>query len=278
MALVSGVCAMTCLGGEAGPAGLHKRSPVASEIRNARVSHVVGMKVENRDGERLGKINNLVMDMRSGEVTYAIVSSGGFLGVRPQVRAVPAKALSMATAKKGVVALDVSLRRWKRAPVWKDRDLNALKEIDTFYAEPIHAVKSDEGTGFPRGTAVASATGTESGQPEKPAGPRADLHLTSDVVGRDVINRQHQTIGETFELLVDFSGRKPTLAILSVNRLLKQPQSFVVPVRMLSRTSGDQFMIDATRSWFEQAETFDLKAWEAVGASGAGHVYRYVTR
>ena len=56
-------------------------------------SHIVGMRVENPQGENLGKIDSLVMDLKSGKIRYAAVSFGGFLGMGDKLFAVPWTAL-----------------------------------------------------------------------------------------------------------------------------------------------------------------------------------------
>jgi sporulation protein YlmC with PRC-barrel domain len=42
---------------------------------------VEGTTVYNRQGERLGRISNFMVDKRSGQVRYAVLSFGGFLGI-----------------------------------------------------------------------------------------------------------------------------------------------------------------------------------------------------
>ena len=42
---------------------------------------VEGTAVYNRQGERLGEVYNFMVDKRSGQVAYAVLSFGGFLGM-----------------------------------------------------------------------------------------------------------------------------------------------------------------------------------------------------
>ena len=56
---------------------------------------VEGTAVYNRQGERLGSVYNFMVDKMSGQVAYAVISFGGFLGIgdsygppgRPSARA-----------------------------------------------------------------------------------------------------------------------------------------------------------------------------------------------
>ena len=55
-------------------------------------SSIMGCKVKNLDGEDLGKIEELMIDIDYGTVAYAVLSFGGFLGVGDKLFAVPWKA------------------------------------------------------------------------------------------------------------------------------------------------------------------------------------------
>lgn len=54
-----------------------------------RASELIGMNIQNSQGESLGEINDLVMDANTGKIRYAAVSYGGFLGVGDKMFAVP---------------------------------------------------------------------------------------------------------------------------------------------------------------------------------------------
>lgn len=67
-------------------------SPVPGTKGNAdswRASQVMGVDVKNAGDETIGKVEDLVLDMKGGEILAVIVSSGGFLGVDDTLSAVP---------------------------------------------------------------------------------------------------------------------------------------------------------------------------------------------
>src|SRR2546422_6774899 len=137
-ALLPTMMVMFCLAACA-QAQSHAAAKVSSEIQRARLSHLRGMTVENRDGEKLGVLKDLIVDMPAGDIKYALVSAGGVLGVRSTRKIVPVQALSDATAKAGILALDVSTRRWKKAPQFRRSELRNFMEperaaqISNFY-------------------------------------------------------------------------------------------------------------------------------------------------
>lgn len=58
-----------------------------------RLSKVIGSDVKNRDAENLGEVEDVIVDVHSGTLAYAIVSTGGMLDLRGKQVAVPWDAL-----------------------------------------------------------------------------------------------------------------------------------------------------------------------------------------
>ena len=56
-------------------------------------STLTGDRVRNSAGEDLGKVEQIMIDIPSGRVAYAVVSFGGFLGIGDKLFAVPWNAL-----------------------------------------------------------------------------------------------------------------------------------------------------------------------------------------
>lgn len=76
---------------------------------------LIGNEVYNWAAEQLGEIKELMLDMRSGRVSYAVLSYGGFLGLGEKLFAVPWEALTLDTGNKRFV-LDVERDRLEGAP------------------------------------------------------------------------------------------------------------------------------------------------------------------
>lgn len=76
---------------------------------------LIGDDVYNRQDENLGDIKEIMLDMNSGRVKYAVLSFGGFLGIADKLFAVPWNALTLDTVNKRFV-LDVPKNRLKSAP------------------------------------------------------------------------------------------------------------------------------------------------------------------
>lgn len=76
---------------------------------------VEGTSVYNRAGDRLGSIDTVMIGKRSGQVAYAVMSFGGFLGIGENHYPLPWEMLTYDTDKDGYV-VDLTKDRLKDAP------------------------------------------------------------------------------------------------------------------------------------------------------------------
>ena len=76
---------------------------------------VEGTPVYNRQGEHLGSVYNFMVDKVSGQVAYAVMSFGGFLGLGESYHPLPWKALTYDTGLGGYV-VDIDRDRLAEAP------------------------------------------------------------------------------------------------------------------------------------------------------------------
>ena len=76
---------------------------------------VIGDGVVNRAGEKLGKIEEIMLDLENGRVAYAVLSFGGFLGMGEKLFAIPFEALKL-DASREHFTLDVDKDKLKNAP------------------------------------------------------------------------------------------------------------------------------------------------------------------
>ena len=97
---------------------------------------LIGGDVYNKKGEDLGDIKEIMLDMRTGRVAYAVLSFGTFLGMGGKLFAVPWAALMLDTENKRF-SLDVDKDRLASAPGFdKDKWPNMA---DATWAKGIHA-------------------------------------------------------------------------------------------------------------------------------------------
>jgi sporulation protein YlmC with PRC-barrel domain len=101
-------------------------------------STLEGDKVVNRQGEDLGEIDEIMLDVPRGKIAYAVMSAGGLMGIGEKLFAIPWSALTLDTDNKCFV-LDVEKQRLKDAPGFdKDHwpsmaDQQFSTQVHTFY-------------------------------------------------------------------------------------------------------------------------------------------------
>jgi sporulation protein YlmC with PRC-barrel domain len=84
-----------------------------------KASKLIGMTVKNRQDEKLGTVDNMAVDLAAGRIVHVIISSGGFLGIRDALSAVPPAAFNYDQAQQ-VLLLDMTKEALSQAPHFKN--------------------------------------------------------------------------------------------------------------------------------------------------------------
>ncbi|HEV2694462.1 MAG TPA: PRC-barrel domain-containing protein [Verrucomicrobiae bacterium] len=106
-----------------------------------KTGDLIGSKAVNGDGQNLGKVNDLLLDLQAGRVVQVIVSSGGVLGMGGSLMAVP-PGIVHADATNRVVRIDADKNRFEAGPkfvateyIEQSNQSNAVVEAYTYYNE-----------------------------------------------------------------------------------------------------------------------------------------------
>lgn len=234
--------------------------------------------VESKNGDKIGSISDLIIDTQSGRVAYVIIASRGFVGIGKKQKAVPPSAVSMATSKRNVVALNTTLNLWNRAPAFNKKQLAGLSEpaqsqkFNQYYQQ-----QNTAATGQSTSTATLPPTGRT----------EAQMQLASDLIGKKVTNAQNQNVGKVSDVLVDISEpeTRPAFAILKPGSLVtgtitESPGMLLaVPERLLRLTSDkDKLMLNINNEQFKRPEELTPDKWTEAGTGkGAAAIYTYRT-
>jgi sporulation protein YlmC with PRC-barrel domain len=107
-------------------------STITSDVISSE--KVEGTKVYNTAGEKLGSVDELMIDKVSGQVRYAVLEFGGFLGMGTDRYPVPWNMLKYDTPKEGyVVPLDKT--KLEKAPRYAETD---VPEYTTDYGKRVY--------------------------------------------------------------------------------------------------------------------------------------------
>jgi len=103
--------------------------------RTLSASTLIGDKIVNPAGQDLGKLEELMIDIVSGRVAYAVLSFGGILGLGDKLLAIPWSSLVVDEANRRIV-LDVAKETLEKAPGFDKQhwpDLGDLEYADRIY-------------------------------------------------------------------------------------------------------------------------------------------------
>jgi sporulation protein YlmC with PRC-barrel domain len=127
------------------PLGIYKKNRTSASSGDSGpgpklmgANTLTGDDVYNHTGESLGEIKEIMLDTRTGQVAYAVLSFGGVMGMGSKLFAVPWQLLTLDTANKCFL-LDIPKERLESAPGfdkddWPDMSSPAWSsQIDSFY-------------------------------------------------------------------------------------------------------------------------------------------------
>src|SRR5690348_4501619 len=94
---------------------IRKTDPDKKYRRVMSGSSLTGDRVKNPEGEDLGKVDEIMIDVPTGRVAYAVVSFGGVLGMGTKLFAIPWTSFTLDEDNKCFL-LNVPKDRLKAAP------------------------------------------------------------------------------------------------------------------------------------------------------------------
>jgi sporulation protein YlmC with PRC-barrel domain len=238
-----------------------------------KASQLMGLKVEDTDGQKVGTVRNLVLDTGKGQLRYVVVASGGLLGVRATLKVAPGQFMSAATTKRDTLSVNATTACWNRAFTFKPAALASLAEperaeqIASFFAQPdIRLADTTQHS--------LAATGNKTGRATN--SPPTTLKFATDLIGMRVVNGKQEKIGEVLDLLVAFGQPHPAFAVISTGRLFHRGDQYAVPLSALRPDAkGKTLVMDADISTLPQAPLFNQRTWQAAENGGGPRIYRY---
>jgi len=104
---------------------------------------VNGTNVYNMDGDKLGTVDDIMIDKISGKAIYAVMSFGGFLGIGEKQHPLPWSSLTYDQDKEGFV-VNLDKRKLEQAPTLDPDDEDFVwtpdygRSIDKYYGAPTY--------------------------------------------------------------------------------------------------------------------------------------------
>jgi len=278
----------------------HMARPQAGQLNDAaKASDVIGMTVKNYQEEKLGKVEDLAVDVESGRIVQVILSTGGLLGIGDTLTAVPPGALHHDVAQK-VLHLDANQEKLKNAPKFETSkwaeccDSNHLSAVYRHYGEEpafrfIHkadAISDDQrDRGIaPNTVSTRPADGTWSqdriasqSQCMIPVSRLSHVQKASKLMGTSVKNLQDEKLGQVENLLVDLPSGRIVAVVVSTGGFLGlgDELSAVPPTALRFTPDRSTLQLDASKEMLSNAPHFKSNQWPDFGQpSYADGVYR----
>lgn len=99
-------------------------------------SKVIGTNVKDPRGEKIGEVEDVVLEKQSNSILFAVVSFGGFLGMAEKYHPIPWSALTYDDEEKAYV-VQYTKEQLQAAPAGSIEELtvdNGLRVRDSTYA------------------------------------------------------------------------------------------------------------------------------------------------
>jgi sporulation protein YlmC with PRC-barrel domain len=182
--------------GKAGESTAQESQATAQALRLAKVTNLMGMDLQNEQGEGIGEIETLMIDLTSGRIAYAILEVGGWLDIGDKHLAAPWHALSMQPGAQ-VMTLTVDKAKLEKAPRvgrsgWpKAVDRVWLTDIYGYYGYPP----------YPEFQVVNVN--------------KVDVMRADHITGISVGNQQGEHLGEIQDLLIDVKEGRVAAAVVA---------------------------------------------------------------
>lgn len=198
------------------------------------------VRIQNYQGEPLGRIKGVGIDLINGRIIEVFVVSGDFMGIGGKVVSVPPLAL-IADPAGAIYYLDASTGAFKAAPAV---DLSVLPDAhrtdlvaeayERFGQEP-YFLK----TGEPFDKSAA-----------RPKVPLGIVQRANKIMRMPVENLQHETLGTVGSMSLDISkGRILNVGVVSPGFI--KTQSLVPPTALSFNPAHDTLVLDQSQTEFD---------------------------
>jgi len=235
-----------------------------------RTGDIVGLAVQNKQGEKLGKIDDLVIDLKSGDIRYAAIAYGGVAGVGAKLFAVPMQKLTFVMGEPN----NRSSRHFE-FDVPKD-ELEKSTGFDNSHwpnvadskwgavSETKHAT-TQETNG--KGGTVAYET----------------VFRASKIKGMDVRNDHDENLGSVDELVIDVpKGHVKYIALSFGSWFTGGNKLFAVPLGEFTLTHANDktfLVVHHSKEALKEAPGFDKNHWpDTANANWAKEIDAYYER
>jgi sporulation protein YlmC with PRC-barrel domain len=270
------------------PAERRDEAPAMGQVQ--RATEILGLKARSAQDENLGHLTDLVLDRELDEVVFAVLTSGGFLGVGDKLIAVPPKALAFFGDGGDHLVIHLSKERLAQGPGFDRQSWPAM--TDQKFAEDVHQYYGEHAYVPPsrHGIAIREPAGAPSREtpPENRPQPRSatdlrrddpNLNRVSDLLGTPVRNPKDQPLGEIKDVVVDLQAGRVVYLVLGTGGFLGLGEKyFALPPTVLAPSDKEAkvLILNVDKERLARAPGFDKNKWpDMANDEWREEVYQY---
>jgi len=228
---------------------------VADDQAQVKVAHVfrtgdiIGQAVHNKAGEKVGKIDDLVVDMKSGDIRYAALSFGGIAGIGSKLFAVPWQAMTFEVGEPNKAdsrqfVFNVTKDELERSPGF---DSSHWPNV----GDPKWSASIDAHYKIER--RISSGVTYET------------VFRASKIKGMDVRNDANENLGSVDELVVDVAkGHVRYVALSFGSWFTGGNKLFAIPLSSMTLNHANDktfFIVHVSQDALKNAPGFDKNKW-----------------
>lgn len=229
-----------------------------------RANKLIGKEVLSSDNQKVGKLENMIVDLDSGRILYAVIGSGGVLGAGEKKFAVSPRAFNEIENEN--ILLKIDKARLQGAPQFAsdiDKDgefgkASFVGQVDQYFNQGI--------SGRTSGSTPSSTTEFR------------NVHKADDIIGMKVRASSEADLGKVDNLAVDLPNGRVVYVILSPDSRLKLGDEYfaIPPSALMASTERKVLTTDLTKEKLATAPHFSKDNWANLSNRVWGaHVYQY---
>lgn len=215
-----------------------------------RASELVGMNVYNDKSEKLGSVDELVLNGSKDRISYVVLSYGGVMGIGDKLFAIPWRMVEHKPLEKDKLFINIDKDRLAAAPGfekshWPDSaSADYWKSVNSYYVPDAEHMQS------------ADKTLDEGSQ-------TAWMRQVSQIEGADVKNPQDESLGDIKDLVIECHTGDVRYAVLSFGGWMGiDSKLFAVPMDDIKGSADhNYFVLDVTKDRLKAAPGFDKGQW-----------------
>jgi sporulation protein YlmC with PRC-barrel domain len=187
-------------------------------------SKILGIRIKDSEDEKLGKVDDLAVDLQNGRIVEVIVSLGGVLGVGKQFAAVPPNQFSFDKRKNELLISQNALAFKSAALMFKMSDWDSVAQASNvarvyqYYGiKPYFYI---EGQPSQDQVSVSNRLG--------------QVQRVSKLIGMVILNERNQRVGKVHNLILDLQAGRVVEVILAPGDFLETGSKlYAVPPQAL---------------------------------------------